>query len=284
MQKICLVRGAGDIATGTIQKLVRAGFKCVVTEVSNPSSIRRKVSLSEAVYEKKIVVEDIEAVLCENLDEIGQYLELYNPVIIVDPKLTILNKMKFDVVVDAILAKKNTGLKKEMADITIGLGPGFEAGVDCDIVIETMRGHDLAKIIEQGFAKKNTGIPGIIDGFSNERVIYSDFDGQFTHIKSISDIVNKEEIIAKVGDNYIKATLDGVIRGMIRDNFEVKKGLKIIDIDPRYEEVENCFTISDKARAIGGAVLEAIMMLENRREKDAKWCFVRNVQVFRRWI
>ena len=284
MQKICLVRGAGDIATGTIQKLVRAGFKCVVTEVSNPSSIRRKVSLSEAVYEKKIVVEDIEAVLCENLDEIGQYLELYNPVIIVDPKLTILNKMKFDVVVDAILAKKNTGLKKEMADITIGLGPGFEAGVDCDIVIETMRGHDLAKIIEQGFAKKNTGIPGIINGFSNERVIYSDFDGQFTHIKSISDIVNKEEIIAKVGDNYIRATLDGVIRGMIRDNFEVKKGLKIIDIDPRYEEVENCFTISDKARAIGGAVLEAIMMLENRREKDAKWCFVRNVQVFRRWI
>lgn len=270
MQKICLVRGAGDIATGTIQKLVRAGFKCVVTEVSNPSSIRRKVSLSEAVYEKKTVVEDIEAVLCENLDEIGQYLERYNPVIIVDPKLTILNKMKFDVVVDAILAKKNTGLKKEMAEITIGLGPGFEAGVDCDIVIETMRGHDLARIIEQGFAKKNTSIPGIIDGFSNERVIYSDFDGRFTHIKSISDIVNKEEIIAKVGDNYIRATLDGVIRGMIRDNFEVKKGLKIIDIDPRYEEVENCFTISDKARAIGGAVLEAIMMLENRREKDAK--------------
>ena len=277
MQKICLIRGAGDIATGTIQKLVRAGFKCVVTEVSNPSSIRRKVSLSEAVYEGKTVVEDIEAVLCENLDEIGQYLERYNPVIIVDPKLTILNKMKFDVVVDAILAKKNTGLKKEMAEITIGLGPGFEAGVDCDIVIETMRGHDLARIIEQGFAKKNTGIPGIIDGFSNERVIYSDFDGQFTHIKSISDIVNKEEIIAKVGDNYIRATLDGVIRGMIRDNFEVKKGLKIIDIDPRYEEVENCFTISDKARAIGGAVLEAIMMLENRREKYAKWCFVRNV-------
>ena len=277
MQKICLVRGAGDIATGTIQKLVRAGFKCVVTEVSNPSSIRRKVSLSEAVYEKKTVVEDIEAVLCENLDEIGQYLERYNPVIIVDPKLTILNKMKFDVVVDAILAKKNTGLKKEMAEITIGLGPGFEAGVDCDIVIETMRGHDLARIIEQGFANKNTSIPGIIDGFSNERVIYSDFDGQFTHIKSISDIVNKEEIIAKVGDNYIRATLDGVIRGMIRDNFEVKKGLKIIDIDPRYEEVENCFTISDKARAIGGAVLEAIMMLENRREKYAKWCFVRNV-------
>ena len=270
MQKICLVRGAGDIATGTIQKLVRAGFKCVVTEVSNPSSIRRKVSLSEAVYEKKTVVEDIEAVLCENLDEIGQYLELYNPVIIVDPKLTILNKMKFDVVVDAILAKKNTGLKKEMAEITIGLGPGFEAGVDCDIVIETMRGHDSARIIEQGFAKKNTGIPGIIDGFSNERVIYSDFDGQFTHIKSISDIVNKEEIIAKVGDNYIRATLDGVIRGMIRDNFDVTKGLKIIDIDPRYKEVENCFTISDKARAIGGAVLEAIMMLENRREKYAK--------------
>lgn len=277
MQKICLVRGAGDIATGTIQKLVRAGFKCVVTEVSNPSSIRRKVSLSEAVYEKKTVVEDIEAVLCENLDEIGQYLERYNPVIIVDPNLTILNRMKFDVVVDAILAKKNTGLKKEMAEITIGLGPGFEAGVDCDIVIETMRGHDLARIIEQGFAKKNTSIPGIIDGFSNERVIYSDFDGQFTHIKSISDIVNKEEIIAKVGDNYIRATLDGVIRGMIRDNFEVKKGLKIIDIDPRYEEVKNCFTISDKARAIGGAVLEAIMMLENRREKYAKWCFVRNV-------
>lgn len=270
MQKICLVRGAGDIATGTIQKLVRAGFKCVVTEVSNPSSIRRKVSLSEAIYEKKTVVEDIEAVLCENLDEIGQYLGRYNPVIIVDPKLTILNRKKFDVVVDAILAKKNTGLKKGMADITIGLGPGFEAGVDCDIVIETMRGHDLARIIEQGFAKKNTKVPGIINGYSNERVIYSDCNGQFTRIKNISDIVKKGEIIAKVGNNSIRATLDGVIRGMIRDDFEVTKGLKIIDIDPRYEEVKNCFTISDKARAIGGAVLEAIMMLENRREKNAK--------------
>lgn len=270
MQKICLIRGAGDIATGTIQKLVRAGFKCVVTEVSNPSSIRRKVSLSEAIYEKKATVEDIEAVLCENLDEIDEYLEQYNPVIIVDPKLTIVDKKKFDVMVDAILAKKNTGLKKGMTDITIGLGPGFEAGVDCDIVIETMRGHDLARIIEQGFAKKNTKVPGVIEGFSSERVIYSDCNGQFTHIKNISDIVKKGEIIAKVGDNNIRATLDGVIRGMIRDDFEVTKGLKIIDIDPRYEEVKNCFTISDKARAIGGAVLEAIMMLENRREKNAK--------------
>lgn len=270
MQKICLIRGAGDIATGTIQKLVHAGFKCVVTEVSNPSSIRRKVSLSEAIYDKKATVEDIEAVFCENLDEIDKYLELYNPVVIVDPKLTILNKKRVDIVVDAILAKKNIGLKKEMADITIALGPGFEAGVDCDIVIETMRGHDLARIIEQGFAKKNTKIPGVIEGFSTERVIYSDFEGKFTSIKKISDIVRKGEIIAKVGNNDIRATLDGVIRGMIRDNFDVTKGLKIIDIDPRYEEVKNCFTISDKARAIGGAVLEAIMMLENRREKDAK--------------
>ena len=115
MQKICLIRGAGDIATGTIQKLVHAGFKCVVTEVSNPSSIRRKVSLSEAIYDKKATVEDIEAVFCENIDEIDKYLELYNPVVIVDPKLTILNKKRFDVVVDAILAKKNIGLKKAMA-------------------------------------------------------------------------------------------------------------------------------------------------------------------------
>ena len=185
MQKICLIRGAGDIATGTIQKLVRAGFKCVVTEVSNPSSIISKVSLSEAIYDKKATVEDIEAVLCENLDEIDEYLEQYNPVIIVDPKLSILNKKKFDVVVDAILAKKNTGLKKSMADITIALGPGFEAGVDCDIVIETMRGHDLARIIEQGFAKKNTKVPGVIGGFSTERVIYSDFDVKFISIKNI---------------------------------------------------------------------------------------------------
>ncbi len=270
MHKICLIRGAGDIATGTIQKLVRAGFKCVVTEVSNPSSIRRNVSLSEAVYDSKAKVEDIEAVLCDDLEKINEYLEKYNPVVIVDPNLSILNKMKFDVIVDAILAKKNTGLRKNMADITIALGPGFEAGVDCDVVIETMRGHDLARIIENGFAQKNTKIPGNINGYSIERVIYSEFDGKFTHIKNISDVVQKGQVIAKIDNHNVYATLDGVIRGMIRENFDVTKGLKIIDIDPRYEEVKNSFTISDKARAIGGAVLEAIMMLEYRRNNNAK--------------
>ncbi|WP_297812434.1 selenium-dependent molybdenum cofactor biosynthesis protein YqeB [uncultured Finegoldia sp.] len=264
MDKICLIRGAGDIATGTIQKLVRCGFKCVITESANPSSIRRNVSLSEAVYDKKKRVEDIECVLCENFDDIEILLNKFNPIIVVDPYLKILEQMKFDVVIDAILAKKNTGLKKEMADITIGLGPGFEAGVDCDIVIETMRGHNLGRIIERGFAIKNTKVPGDINGFTTERVIYSKFDGKFQHVRNISDIVKKDDVIAKVGNENVLAAIDGVIRGMIRDNFNVKKGLKIIDIDPRIEEVNNCYTISDKARAIGGAVLEAILVLESR--------------------
>ncbi len=267
---ICLVRGGGDIATGTVQKLVRSGFKCVISEISHPSSIRRNVCLSEAVYDGYKKVEDIECVLCPNVEDVCNMLEKSNPVIVVDPNLDVLNYIKFDVVVDAILAKKNTGLNKDMADITIGLGPGFEAGVDCDVVVETMRGHDLARIIETGFAKENTSVPGEINGYGIERVVYSDFNGKFNSIRNISDVVKKGDAIAKVGDEFVYAKIDGVIRGMIRDGFDVKRGLKIIDIDPRIDEVKNCYTISDKARAIGGSVLEAILMLKNRRSEYAK--------------
>mgnify|MGYP002519517627 CR=1 FL=1 len=169
-------------------------------------------------------------------------------------------------VVDAILAKKNLGTNKNMAPITIGLGPGFCASKDVDIVIETMRGHNLGRIIEKGYAKENTGIPGEINGVSKERVIYSPINGTILNVREIGDIVKKGEIIAYIDDTEIKASIDGVLRGIIRNKSKVKSNLKIADIDPREEEVKNSFTISDKARTIAGGVLEAILYLKQKHE------------------
>ncbi|MDQ0149428.1 selenium-dependent molybdenum cofactor biosynthesis protein YqeB [Eubacterium multiforme] len=267
MREIIVVRGAGDIATGAIQKLYRSGFKVVAIEIKKPSSIRRKVCLSEAIYEKEFKVEDVTAKRADSYDEIFQILDEDKVCILNDEKGDIISKIKPMAVVDATLCKKNIGTNRSMADITVALGPGYIAGKDVDIVIETNRGHDLGRIIFNGPAQKNTGIPGIIQGYGKERVVYSEYDGNLEIIKDIGSIVEKGENICKVSGNYIKATLTGVIRGMIRNGYYVKKGLKIADIDPRIEQKRNCDLISDKARCIGGATLESILILKNRGKR-----------------
>ncbi len=261
---LIVVRGAGDIATGTIQKLMRAGFSVIATEISKPSAIRRYVALSEAVYEKSWTVEDITAVHVNSISEAWIAVENGKVPIIVDPNCNILHEVKPIAVVDAILAKKNLGMKKSIAPITIALGPGFVAGVDADLVIETMRGHNLGRIIVEGSAMPNTGIPGIIGGFGKEREIHAPSTGIIYNIKKIGDIVTKGETIATIDGQPVLASLDGILRGLIRNGYEVRKGFKIADIDPRKEVKSNCFTISDKARCIGGSVLEGILMLHNR--------------------
>lgn len=267
---IVVIRGGGDIATGTIHKLYRCGFKVVILEIEKPSAIRRTVCFSEAIYEDKIRVEDVICEKANNLEEVHTILDRNNIPVIIDPFGKYIGKLKPLAVIDAILAKKNLGTRKDMAPITIGLGPGFCAGEDVHMVIETMRGHNLGRIIEKGYAMANTGIPGAINGVSKERVIYSSISGTISNVKEIGDIVKKGEVIAKISneDNVteVKATIDGVLRGIIRHKSKIKKGLKIADIDPRVDEVGNSYTISDKARTIAGGVLEALLYMKQKQK------------------
>ena len=267
--KLIVVRGGGDLATGIIQKLHHCGFKVLILETGQPSAIRRKVSFSEAVYEGEVQVEGDKAIKITSLEEAEMIWKCGNIPLIVDPKGESISKLQPDAVVDAILAKKNLGTHMGMAPKVIGLGPGFTAGEDVHIVIETNRGHDLGRLIYQGCAEPNTGTPGVIQGMSSERVIYAPVSGKLKAIANIGDIVQNGDIIARVNDTVdVLATIDGVVRGMLRDGFIVHKGLKMADIDPRISEQKNCFTISDKARCLAGAVLEALLARPSLKHND----------------
>lgn len=270
MENLIIVRGGGDIATGTIHKLHRSGFPVVILEIEKPSTIRRKVAFSEAMYEGEVMVEGVTCKRANHFKEITPILAEGKIPILQDETCEILDYVKPLALVDGILAKKNLGTRRDMAPITVGLGPGFLAGADVDVVIETQRGHDLGRILFEGYAAKNTGIPGIIGGYGKERVIHSPESGLIKNICQISDTVTKGEVIASIGETKVIATIDGIVRGIIRDGYPVTKGLKIADIDPRLEEKKNCFTISDKARCIGGSVLEAIMYLQRRKDFSVK--------------
>ncbi len=271
---LIVVRGAGDLATGTIHRLKKAGFRLLVLEAEHPAAIRRQVALSEAVYAGSARVEDVEAVRMDvDLAEKKNRKELLEQEmeriwkkdgvpVLVDPAGLSIAALRPAVVVDAILAKKNLGTTKEMAPLVIALGPGFTAGEDVDVVIETKRGHNLGRVIRSGSAVPNTGIPGIIGGYGKERVMHAQAEGILRNAASIGDIVEARAVIAEIetekGTVPVEASLSGLLRGLIRDGYPVTKGFKIADIDPRKEELRNCFTISDKARCIAGSVLEVI--------------------------
>ena len=266
--ELVIVRGAGDLATGIVYSLYKAHLKVIVLETQYPSSIRRRVALSEAVYDGESKVEDIESVLVKSYEEALNIIanQNYKKIpILIDPNCDILKNIKPTFLIDAIIAKKNLGTNKSMAKYTIALGPGFTAGKDCDIVIETMRGHNLGRMYLEGETIPNTGIPGNIGGKEAERVIHASSDGIIENVKNIGDFVKEKEVIAYINNNNEKievlAAFDGLLRGIIRDGFKVHKGLKIADIDPRKSEYDNCFTISDKARNLGGSVLTAMMYL-----------------------
>lgn len=266
--KIIIVRGGGDIASGTINRLHNMGFRVLVLEISKPNFIRRKVCYGEAVYEGEFSLEGTVSKLACSLEEIYSIWEEKKIPVYIDPEMKILEKLSPDVIIDGILAKKNLGMSKELAPVTIGLGPGFEAGKNVHAVIETNRGHNLGRIIYEGKAAENTGIPGIIQGYGKERVIYASAEGILKTVHDIGDVVQKDEIIAYIGTEPVKASLIGLIRGMIRGGSFVKKGLKISDIDPREDQLENCYTISDKARTISGGAVEAVFFLLNKNNKS----------------
>lgn len=261
-----LIKGAGDLATGVACVLHSVGFEILMTEISAPTAIRREVAFAQAVFQGSMVVENIQAKLVGDVDDALDAIEDGYIAVIIEEDLYNLGKFTPDVLVEATLAKYNTGVTKDMAPLTIALGPGFIAGVDVDIVIETMRGHDMCRLIFNGEAEPNTGIPGLVGGKGAERVLRASADGLFEPCRSIGETVKEGEIIAYCGGVPMTATIDGCLRGLLYPELTVTKGMKVGDIDPRCK-TEHCFTISDKARALGGAVLTAIMQNSNKHNR-----------------
>ena len=312
---LIICRGAGDLATGIIHRLHRAGHRVIALETDYPAAIRRQVSFCEAVYDGSAAVEGVTARLVPALNDAKNDTEIATEAdaetdtetyswindtptahivsekwdrsaieavfeagevpLLIDPTGESIALLKPDVVVDAIIAKKNLGTTINMAPLVIGVGPGFTAGNDVHLVIESMRGHNLARIITDGMAQPNTGVPGNIAGFTSERVIHAPAAGYIHDVRKIGDIVQKGDEIARIYpdkgsyDNAlseyvsVNATITGIIRGLIREGYYFREGFKIADIDPRESELTNCFTISDKARSIAGSVLEAVSAFEH---------------------
>ncbi len=257
--RLVVVRGAGDLATGCIVRLVHAGFRVVALELDRPSAIRRTVSLSEAMYDGAACVEGVRAFRSESVP--GEWESGEVP-ILDDPECRTVARLVPVALVDAIVAKRNTGTRLDLAPLVVALGPGFEAGVDAHAVVETNRGHDLGRVILRGRAEGNTGVPGVIAGQGTTRVVYAPVAGTVETLRSIGDTVDAGEPLLSIRGVAAAAAIGGVVRGVIRPGFEAREGLKVADVDPRCVR-EHCFTVSDKARAIAGGVLEAILTLSH---------------------
>jgi len=260
---LILVKGAGDLATGTAVRLYRAGFQVVMTDIAQPTAVRRTVAFSQCIYDGQTTVEGITTRKAENRDQVRDILAAGEIPVLVDPQAAILAQLPFMVVVDAILAKKNLGTTISDAPIVLALGPGFTTGTDCHGVIETKRGHDLGRLILEGSAIPNTGVPGDVGGYTKERIIRSPADGPFEPVAQIGQQVNLGDVVAKVNSIPVTAQLTGIVRGLLPAGIPVTAGMKSGDIDPRCE-VRHCFTVSDKARAIGGGALEGILYFGRR--------------------
>jgi xanthine dehydrogenase accessory factor len=263
MYRPVIVRGGGDLATAVILKLHNSGYKVISLEIEQPTVIRRTVSFAQAMYDGEIEVEGVKAIKVDknNLNEILDVLDHGNVAIVADSDGSLISKIHPLIVVDGILAKKNLCTKIDDAPLVVALGPGFTCGVDCDVVVETKRGHYLGRVIYDGRAIENTGIPGVIQGMGKERVIHSPVAGIWHSDVKIGKIVKKGEIIATVDDVKIPATIDGKLRGLLQNNLKVPAGFKVADIDPRGEDTDH-LTVTDKGRCIAGGVLEAILRFE----------------------
>ena len=255
-----VIKGAGDLASGIALRLHHCGFRVTMTEIAAPTAVRRTVCFSEAVYKGRVQVEDTVALLVNDETGMNKAFADRQIAVFVDPAATIVKQFKPAVLVDAIMAKKNTGTALTDAPVVIGVGPGFVAGLDCNAVIETQRGHSLGRMITEGSALPNTGVPGEVGGYTVERILRSPADGVFTALLSIGDAVNKGDTVALVGapEYPVKAEIGGILRGILPTGITVREGMKAGDVDPRCEKA-HCFTVSDKALAVGGGVLEACL-------------------------
>lgn len=253
------IRGAGDIATGIALRLYRAGCQVALTDLPRPTAIRRTVAFSEAIVLGETRVEEVTARRA-TLEAVPDMLAQGIVPVLVDPEGESIPALHPDVVVDAILAKRNLGTKMTDAPAVIAVGPGFTAGVDCHAVVETMRGHTLGRVYYTGSALPNTAIPGLIGGFAGERVLRAPADGVFHPTHAIGDLVQAGDVVGEVEGQPMTCTISGVLRGILPDGVTVHKGMKSGDVDPRGEKA-NCTTASDKALAVGGGVLEAVLHL-----------------------
>ncbi len=248
-----VVRGGGDLATGTIYRLHKAGFPVLVLETGQPLAVRRAVSVCEAVYEGRWTVEGMECRLISSLDD-------FDPGVVgvlIDPGGKSLAEVRPRILIDAIMAKRNTGTSREMAPVTIALGPGFCAPRDVRYVIETMRGHSLGRVIAKGTAIPDTNLPGVIMGCGIERLLRAPAEGRLVSRKTIGDLVEAGEVVGEIAGVPVQADIPGVIRGLIHPSVECRQGMKIGDVDPR-GVIDYCFTISEKSLAVAGGVMEAV--------------------------
>lgn len=255
---IIWVRGAGDIATGIAFRLYQSGFSLVMSDLPQPTSIRRTICFSEAIIKGETTIEHITARHAKSAEQARVILQQGEIAVVADPTGQIARQLSPVAIIDAILAKRNLGTKINDAQIVVGIGPGFTAGKDCHAVVETMRGHTLGRVYYQGAALPDTGVPGNVAGFTLERLLRAPRAGVFRGVKQIGDLVEVGEICAYVDDEPIITRIRGVLRGLLPDGITVYEGMKSGDVDPRCER-SHCFAVSDKALAIGGGALEAVL-------------------------
>jgi len=262
---VVLIKGGGDLASGVAHRLHRAGFQVVITELPQPTVIRRTVAFASAVFAGQVTVEGVTARRLDDLAAVPAALAEGIIPVLVDPQAEAVGRLQPGVVVDAIMAKRNTGTRRTDAPIVVALGPGFVAGVDCHAVIETQRGHDLGRVILAGAAAPSTGEPGETAGVGGERVLRAPVAGTFRGRRRIGEPVAAGDVVAEVDGAPVVAAIAGVLRGLLHDGLAVHAGMKVGDVDPRGRPAY-CFTISDKARAVAGGVLEAILYLRGQDE------------------
>ena len=260
--QIVLIRGGGDLATGVVYRLHKAGFPVIVTELARPLVVRRTVAVATAVLQNHIQIEDLHAQLASSPAEAFQLALTGLIPVLISPQPP-NNQLPITILIDARVAKRNIDTRIDQAPLVIALGPGFTAGVDCHAVIETMRGHSLGRVIWEGSALPNTGTPGIVAGKGAERVLRAPVEGIVDWQLEIGDYVREGEGMGRVAGKVVTAPFDGVVRGLIAPGTAVPAGMKIGDVDARADR-SACFTISDKALAIGGGVLEAILTFLNQ--------------------
>lgn len=252
--RLAVIRGGGDLATGTIYRLWKMGFSLLTLEVERPLVVRRTVAVAQAVFDGCCVIEGMKAVKITSVSEFAPSLGIN---VLVDPRAESIKALRPEIIIDAVIAKYNTGTYKSMAPIVIGLGPGFRAPDEVSAAIETNRGHNLGRVITDGEPESNTGDPGMVGGYGRERLLRAPAEGNIKLFRDIGDSVAKGEVIAEVAGEAVRSNLSGVIRGLIHPSVIVTKGMKIGDVDPR-NDPSYCRTISDKAMAIAGGVIEAI--------------------------
>ncbi|MEA4964410.1 MAG: selenium-dependent molybdenum cofactor biosynthesis protein YqeB [Oscillospiraceae bacterium] len=264
---LVLIRGAGDIASGVALRLYRSGCGIVMTDLPKPTAIRRTVCFSQAILFGSYRVEDVTARRAGSPAEARSIIRRGEIAVLADPEAACRAALRPDALVDAILAKKNLGTRITDAPAVIGVGPGFTAGVDCHAVVETMRGHYLGRALYEGSAQPNTAVPGLIGGFAGERVLRAPADGEFRRLREIGDEVQAGDVAGEVDGQPMICQITGVLRGILPDGTSVFRGMKAGDVDPRCEKA-HCYCASDKALAVGGGVLEAVLRLTGALKKE----------------